>query len=229
MQGFLELALFLGGVFGSGLYIALSPCLFPLLPLFLLNSLQTTDSRGRALLVTMVLVAGIVSSLAVFAAIAGFIGGFILTNFTQIQALLGAFILFFGLIMVSDRLREALHLSRLALQSRPSKPSNLLHVYMVGLGYSLLAAPCTGPSIFAVILVFGTQANIGLLLLMFALLSVAVAIPYIAVALVTGEARTRMAMSMSSYARRVEIVAGVILILVAVILILPAFGIRFYL
>jgi cytochrome c-type biogenesis protein len=226
MQGILELALFLGGVFSSGLFIALSPCLFPLLPLFLLNSLQSTDSRRRATLVTAVLVAGILSSLAVFAAIAGFIGGFLLSNFTQIQAILGVFILFFGLIMISDRLRNALHLSRLGLQSRPSKPSNLMQVYLVGLGYSLLAAPCSGPSIFAVVLVFGAQSNLGLLLLMFALMSIAVAIPYFAVALATGEARTRMAMSMSNYARRIEILAGIILVIVAFILILPAFGIR---
>lgn len=228
MQGIIELALFLGGVFSSGLFIALSPCLFPLLPLFLLNSLQSNDSRRRAILVTGVLVAGIVSSLAVFAAIAGFIGGFILSNFTQIQAVLGVFIFFFGLIMVSDRLRNALHLSRLGIQSRPSKPSNLLQVYFVGLGYSLLAAPCSGPSILAVVFVFGAQSNLGLLLLMFGLMSLAVSIPYFAIALVTGEARTRMAMSMSGYARPTEILAGVILISVAIILIVPVFGIRIF-
>ena len=71
MQGAIELGLLLvklAGVFGSGLFIAVSPCLFPLLPLFLINSLQSADSRGRSVLVTAVLVLGILSSVAFFIA-----------------------------------------------------------------------------------------------------------------------------------------------------------------
>ena len=231
MQGVVETLLMLSGALGSGLYIALSPCLFPLLPLFLLNSLQTADSRKRSVIVTGALVAGILVSIAAFAVIAYLatsVGSFLLTNFTNLQALLGVFILFFGIVMLSETLRDILHLSRLSMRGQPIKPSNLKQVFLVGLGYTLMAAPCAGPSILAIVSIFGVQSNLLILALMLTLVSIAIAIPYFAIALVTGEARTRMAKTLSSHTRGVEIIAGVILITIGVILILPIFGIRLY-
>ncbi|PNX52761.1 MAG: hypothetical protein BV458_07925 [Thermoplasmata archaeon M9B2D] len=231
MQGVIELLLMLSGVIGSGLYIALSPCLFPLLPLFLLNSLQTMDSRKRSLIVTGTLVAGMLISIGVFAIIAYLatsVGSFLLTNFTNLQAILGVFILFFGVLMLSETLRNLLHLSRLSMRGQPEKPSNLRQVFFVGLGYTLMAAPCAGPSILAIVSIFGAQSNLIVLAFMLILVSIAIAVPYFALALVTGEARTRMTKSLSSQTRRIEIIAGVILIIIGVILILPLFGIRLY-
>lgn len=227
----MELLLMLSGAIGSGLYIALSPCLFPLLPLFLLNSFQTTDSRKRSLIVTGTLVAGMLVSIGVFAIIAylvASVGTFLLTNFTNLQALLGVFILFFGVLMLSETLRELLHLSRLSMKGQPEKPSKLNQVFLIGLGYTLMAAPCAGPSILAIVSIFGAQSNLFILVFMLVLVSIAIAIPYFAIALVTGEARTRMTKSLSGQARRIEIIAGAILIIVGVILILPIFGIRLY-
>jgi cytochrome c biogenesis protein CcdA len=231
MQGLIELGLMLSGVIGSGLYIALSPCLFPLLPLFLLNSLHSSDSRARSALVTSALVAGMLVSIGLFAIIAYLatsVASFILTNFTNLQAILGALIIFFGVIMMSETLRERLYLTRLGMRDQQSKPSNLKQVFLVGLGYTLMAAPCAGPSIFAMVSLFGVQSNIFILLLMFIVVSVVIAIPYFAIALVTGEARTRMAASLSKHAHGIEITTGIILIAVGVILILPVFGFRFY-
>ncbi|MFW9958179.1 MAG: cytochrome c biogenesis CcdA family protein [Candidatus Odinarchaeota archaeon] len=231
MQGVIELILMSLGVMGSGLYIALSPCLFPLLPLFLLNSLQAADSRKWSVIVTGALVTGILVSIATFAVIAYFatsVGSFLLTNFTNLQAVLGIFILFFGVVMLSETLRRKLHLSRFSLKEQPAAPSNLKQVFLVGLGYTLMAAPCAGPSILAVISVFGAQSNPLVIVFMLILISMTIAVPYFAIALVTGEARTRMARSLSRYTRVIEIIVGVILIIIGFILILPALGIRFY-
>ena len=231
MQGIIELSLMLLGAIGSGLYIALSPCLFPLLPLFLLNSLQSADNRKRSVIVTGTLVAGMLVSIAAFAIIAYLatsVGIFLLSNFTNLQAILGVVILFFGAVMLSTRLRNLLHLSRLSMRGQPTKPSNLKQVFLVGLGYTLMAAPFAGPSILAIVSIFGAQSNFLVLILMLILVSITIAVPYFAIALVTGEARTRMAMSLSSHTRGIEIAAGTILVIVGLILILPFFGIRLY-
>ena len=232
MQGIFELGVSLLGALTSGLYIAISPCLFPLLPLFLMNSLQVSDSRKRSLVVTSALVAGILVSVAFYAFIAYFIssiGMFLLTSFRDLQAILGVFILLFGLVMFSDRLRNALRLSRLSMHGKPSKPSNLKQVFGTGLAYTLLAAPCAGPAILGLIGIFGLQTNPFVLLLLFIFVAIVIAIPYYAIALVAGEARTGLAMSISSRARTIEIVTGVILILLGLFMILqhPIFG--FYL
>lgn len=232
MQGAIELGILLvklTGVFGSGLFIAISPCLFPLLPLFLINSLQSTDSRGRSVMVTAVLVIGILSSVALFIAIAGFIGTFLIIYFIEFQAVLGVIILFLGLVMMSTTLQKKLKLSSLSLRSQPSAPRNLLSVYIVGLGYSLLAAPCSGPAILGTVALFGAESNLLIIVLLFITLSIAIAIPYLLIAVVTGEARMRMAKTISSQARKIELIAGTILIVIGFLLFIQLFGFRFYL
>ena len=229
MQGLIELGVTLIGALTSGLYIAISPCLFPLLPLFLMNSLQASDSRKRSLLVTSALVAGILVSVGFYALLAftiSSIGMFIATSFWDLQLVLGFVILFFGIVMISDRLRNTLRLSRLSMHGKPSKPSNLGQVFLTGLGYTLLAAPCAGPAIIALVGIFGTITNPLFLVLVFLMVSIIIAIPYFAIALVAGEARTALAMSISNRTRTVEIVTGVILIILGLFMILqhPIFG-----
>ena len=229
MQGILELGVMLIGALTSGLYIAISPCLFPLLPLFLMNSLQASDSRKRSLIVTSALVAGILVSVGFYALIAftiSSIGIFLASSFRDLQLILGFVILFFGVVMISDRLRNALHLSRLGMHGKPSKPSNLSQVFVTGLAYTLLAAPCAGPAIIGLVGIFGTLTNPFFLLLAFLMVAIIIAIPYFAIALVAGEARTGLAMSISNRARTVEIVTGAILVLLGLFMILqhPIFG-----
>jgi len=229
MQGIFELGVSLLGALTSGLYIAISPCLFPLLPLFLMNSLQASDSRKRSILVTSALVAGILVSVAFYALIAYFIssiGMFLLTSFRDLQAILGVLILFFGIVMISERLRNAIRLSRLSMHGKPSKPSNLKQVFATGLGYTMLAAPCAGPAILGLVGIFGLQTNPFVILLLFIFVAIVIAIPYFAIALVAGEARTGLAMSISSRARTIEILTGVILIILGLFMLLqhPVFG-----
>jgi thiol:disulfide interchange protein DsbD len=231
VQGAIEFGLLLvklAGVFGSGLFIAVSPCLFPLLPLFLINSLQSADSRGRSVLVTAILVLGILSSVAFFIAIAGFIGSFLIDFYIEFQAVLGVIIFFLGLVMMSSTLQKRLKLSSLSLRNQPTTPTNLLSVYIVGLGYSLIAAPCSGPAILGTIALFGAESNLLTIILLFIVLSIAIAIPYFLIGVLTGEARMRMAMTISNQARKIEIIAGTILVIIGFFLFIQLFGFRFY-
>jgi cytochrome c biogenesis protein CcdA len=194
-----------------------------------MNSLQASDSRKRSLLVTSALVAGILVSVGLYTVIAftiSSIGMFITSSFRDLQLILGGIILFFGIVMISDKLRNALRLSRLSMHGKPSKPSNLSQVFLTGLGYTLLAAPCAGPAIVSLVGIFSTLTDPLFLILAFILVSIIIAIPYFAIALVAGEARTRLAMSISEKARTIEIVTGVILILLGLFMILqhPVFG-----
>ena len=232
MQGVVELGLLLAkltGVFGAGLYIAVSPCLFPLLPLFLINSLQSADSRGRSALVTAVLVLGILSSVGFFVLIAGLIGSFLIEYYIEFQAIMGLIILFLGIVMISTTLQEKLGFTSLILRSQPTAPTNLLSVFLVGLGYSLLAAPCSGPAILGTIALFGAESDFLIIVLLFLVLSIAISIPYFLIAVVTGEARMRMASTISQQARKIELIVGMVLVFIGLLLFVQLFGFRFYL
>ncbi len=225
MQGVVELVIFLAGAFTTGLYVALSPCLFPLLPLFLIRNLNATDSRKQSLIVTGILVLGLITSLAVLSLITTVVQAFLLNNFTNLQAVIGGIVVFFGILTMSETLRKALHISSIAPKVQPGNPKSLAGVFLVGLGYSFMAAPCAFSAIVAIPIIFGVQSNLFNMILMFVFLSIGISIPYLAIALVTGEGRTRMAMSMQQHTRKVEILAGILLIAIGIILILPVFGV----
>jgi cytochrome c-type biogenesis protein len=211
----------LAAAFLSGLYIATSPCIFPLLPLFLIRSLASADDRSRSLIVTIALTAGILSSLAIYFAISGLIGSFILQNHTVFQAVLGGIVIFLGLVTVSSTLREKIRLNSLSIGNQPEKPTGLSGVFIVGFGYSLLAAPCSGPVIISLFALFGSQPEVSVQIVMFFLLSIAVMIPYFAIALATGEARTRIAMQIANSAKTLEYLVGGLLIVIGIILMYP--------
>ncbi|MFW9965609.1 MAG: cytochrome c biogenesis CcdA family protein [Candidatus Thorarchaeota archaeon] len=220
MQQLIELTQ-IGAALVTGLYIATSPCIFPLLPLFLIRSLGSDDSRLRSVIVTIALSAGILSSLAIYLAISSLIGLFIIQHYTALQALLGAIVIFLGVVTLSSKLKEKLRFTSLSIGSQPEKPTGLLGVFLIGLGYSLLAAPCSGPAILGLFVLFGTQTEPLVIVVMFILLSIVVMIPYLAIALVTGEARTRIAMQIANSAKTLEYLVGSLLIIIGIILMYP--------
>ena len=225
VQGLITALLEIGFAFGAGLYVALSPCLFPLLPLFLLRSLQTETSRRRSVLVTMTLVLGILTSLALFTfVLQALLGPFLIMHTRQIQAVLGGILVVFGILTMSDKLRNRIGMGSLILKGQPDAPTGLVSVYIIGLSYSLLAAPCTGTAIAAIVAIFAAEMNVILVWLLFGLLSFGVSLPYLAIALVSGEARTRLTMSMTNSVRKIEIFVGALIVIIGILLILPLYG-----
>jgi len=223
LQVFVEIVVQLGTAFSVGLYVATSPCLFPLLPLFLIRNLQSEDSRTKSVIVTGILIIGILLSLAIFAYISTFVGIFFILYYTYIQAFLGAVIIFVGIITLSQPLRDILHLTSLSMRD-PGTPTTLAGVFAVGFSYALLAAPCTAPVVIITLpLLFGFQTNALLWVALFLCLAIGVAIPYLAIALVTGEARDRMASSIANSAHLIEKIVGLLLIILGLWLMWPWF------
>ncbi|MHA1959394.1 MAG: cytochrome c biogenesis CcdA family protein [Candidatus Thorarchaeota archaeon] len=216
----LEVAVNLGTAFGMGFYIATSPCIFPLLPLFLIRNLQSEENRRGSLAITGALWLGLMMSLGVFAAISGFIGLWVVRNYITIQGLLGIIVAFLGIVTMSHTLREKLRLTRLRM-TEPGDPKGLVGVFAVGFSYAMLAAPCTLPVLFALPLLFSLQSELYVIILMVITLGIGVAAPYLAIALATGEARSRVASRIADSAHKIEIVVGLLLVVVGLWLAWP--------
>ncbi|MGY5853549.1 MAG: cytochrome c biogenesis protein CcdA [Candidatus Thorarchaeota archaeon] len=225
MQTFLQIFINMGFAFSLGFYAAISPCLFPLLPMFLIRSLQSADSKKKSAIITGVLVLGILSSLAIYSIISVFIGLFLIQNQIQIQTILGLVIIFFGFVTMSETLQNTFHLTSLNLKSQPEAPRGLIGVYAIGLGYSLLAAPCSGSAVIGFLLYISTQTNLVILLFTFITLAIGITIPYFAIAILSDEMRKRMTTVLAESARKVQILVGLLLVVIGTLLILPYFGI----
>ena len=208
--------------FVGGLAIATSPCLFPLLPLFLMKNLQSEESRLRSVLVTGILALGILASLAIYIILTSIILGLGLLFIDAAPTLARisyVLIIILGIIIASHTVREKLRLANLSMRTAPDNPKGLVGVFMVGFTYTMVAVPCTGSILLGIVPIISAQANPILILLLYLLLCFGVLIPYLAIAVVTGEARMKIASRLANSARTIEIIVGIFLIILGIYLI----------
>ncbi|MHA1638091.1 MAG: cytochrome c biogenesis CcdA family protein [Candidatus Thorarchaeota archaeon] len=213
--------------FLGGLGIALSPCSFPLLPLFLMKNLQSDDSRLRSVLVTGILCLGILASLALYILLTTIflgLGLWFISSEVWLSFLSYIVIIILGIIIASQTVREKLRLTNISMRTSPENPKGLLGVFSIGFAYTLVAVPCTGGIFLVTVAGIASQTNPLTILLLYTLLCIAILIPYLAIALVTGEARMRMASRFARSAKTVELVMGSFLILLGLYLILFDLG-----
>lgn len=218
----LDILLQVSIAFVGGLAIATSPCLFPLLPLFLMKNLQSEESRFRSVLVTGILALGILTSLAIYIILTSVILGLGLffIDAAPILALISyVAIIVIGIIIASHTVREKLRLANFSMHTAPDNPKGLIGVFTVGFTYTMIAVPCTGAILLGIIPIISAQANPILLLLLYLLLCIGVLIPYLAIAVVTGEARMKIASRLANSARTIEIIVGIFLIILGIYLI----------
>jgi thiol:disulfide interchange protein DsbD len=171
----LPLAVLLTAIFLGGLATNLTPCVFPMIPITVrLLGGQNQSPRRNSVLYA----AGIILTYTAIGSIVALSGGLF-------GAILGNLWvnLFFGVIFV------VLGLSMLGFGSFNklqtwgarigSQKSSALNVFLMGTGAGLVAAPCTGP-ILGALLVFTAEKNDpSLTLSLFTLYSVGFALPYV--------------------------------------------------
>lgn len=179
-SGDLSFALLLLVVFLGGIATNLTPCVFPMIPI----TLRLLARQGhKPLAGTILYASGIIvtyTALGLAASLSGGLFGSILANpwvnvaFAVLFLLLGVTMLGFGNLS---------KLQNLGALMGSGKSSNL-NSFGMGAGAGLVAAPCTGP-IMGALLAYSTQLNDPLKsLLLFFLYSLGFALPYIILGLV---------------------------------------------
>ena len=114
--------------FFVGLYVALSPCLFPIMPITILNilkkqeqqdnldhnSTETKNYRFKAYNWIFMLWSGILFSFGIFALIGVFIGTTLIQNYLLLNLIFGIVLIIMGYIMISPK-QEELFFSRIPI------------------------------------------------------------------------------------------------------------------
>ncbi len=154
----LSFVVLLGIVFLGGLLSNLTPCVYPMIPI----TLRLLSRSGRSPYTAATCYAlGIVvsySALGLVAALSGGLFGSLLANktfnlvFAGIMMLLAATMLGFG---------DFSKLQVLGSRFGGSGPASLKNTFLMGTGAGLVAAPCTGP-ILAALLAYTAKNNAGL-------------------------------------------------------------------
>lgn len=177
----------------AGLLSFLSPCVLPLVPPYLCYLAGTTldewsDENGRgvnhwALLASLCFVLGFSTVFVLLGAGASVIGGFLRQFSLELGWIAGALIIvmglhFIGLIRIPLLAREA----RLNVE----KPAGVAGAYVMGLAFAFGWSPCIGPVLGSVFAVAGSETSVTRGMLLLAVYSAGLGIPFLIAALAMG-------------------------------------------
>lgn len=102
-----------------------------------------------------------------------------------------------------------------------------LDLFMMGLGYSIIAFPCASPVFISIFFIPQYSSNLFSVLIGMGFFGVGLFIPYLVLVFVTAEARVRVARILAENFRKIELVLGVLVIMFGIIFLLVGFGILF--
>lgn len=151
-------------VFIEGLVSFLSPCVLPILPVYLAMLSQNTDNEGQAkrnrktlLINTLLFVLGISTTFLILGTGVGFIRPFLMSNKNVFLGLGGLLIIGMGLFYM-----DILKIDELQREKRMHyqvKKMNPLAAYILGFTFSFGWTPCIGPMLASVLVVASTSSN----------------------------------------------------------------------
>lgn len=231
-----------------GLYVALSPCLFPIMPITILNIMRkddevnsekdsedepqpkyhSTSQRLKSLNWIFMLWSGILFSFGIFAIIGAFIGSFLIQNYLLLNLLFGMLLILMGYIIIVPKLEE-LFFSRFPVPEFVQKQMQKeeysgFDLFLLGAAYSIIAIPCAGPVFIALIPLIISFNNLLVSLFSFALFAIGLLIPYLLLIMVTSEGQVAFIKKVRKNYRLIQVVTGILIIIVGGLLVWPYFG-----
>jgi thiol:disulfide interchange protein DsbD len=173
-------------VFVGGLALNLTPCVYPIIPITVSYfGGQASGSRGSTIVLAILYLLGMAamySALGVVAALTGSILGSALQN-----PLVTAFIalVMFGLALSMFGVYEIRVPARLSGMAGTAK-QGYMGAFLMGLTVGIVAAPCIGPFVLGLLTFVGERGDPALGFAMFFTLSVGLGLPYVFLAVASG-------------------------------------------
>jgi thiol:disulfide interchange protein DsbD len=173
-------------IFGLGLALNLTPCVYPLISVTVAYfGSQAQQRRGRALLLSGAYALGIAitfSALGVSAALSGEIFGRSLQQPITLVLLASLMVV----LAFSSFGFYALQPPRWILQKAGAAAGGIAGALFMGLTMGVVAAPCVGPIVVGLLLLVGARGDAGLGFLLFFVLALGLGAPYVALGAAAG-------------------------------------------
>ncbi|MBI3495534.1 cytochrome c biogenesis protein CcdA [Candidatus Berkelbacteria bacterium] len=214
--------------FIAGILTFLAPCTLPLVPGYLgfisgVSRDELTDSekakaaRRRIIKNGLLFILGFSIVFIIFGALVGVAGQALSSYRTTLTRIGGVFVIFFGLFMTG-----AFKLPFLQMDKRMKLP-NWLQVgkpsssFIVGAIFAFGWTPCVGPILGSVLLLASSTATIGGAIILLAVFSMGLAVPFVLVAIGFSSA-TKYIKAISRYLNIISVIGGIFLIVLGVLL-----------
>ncbi len=209
-------------IFSAGLLSFLSPCIVPMVTVYLSlitgmtfeQLAATTDKSGirRDLLVnTLLFVLGFGVIFTLAGGASGLVGSFF-SKPTLLEKIGGIFVILFGLHL--SGLFKIPYLKKLSLAQRlklERKPVGHAGAFLVGIFFALVCSHCIGPTLYSMLIYAGTTRSSANGMIIMALFSLGLAVPYLVTALAVGPIIDRLDRA-KRYLWIVSLVSGLLLV-----------------
>jgi len=205
-------------LFLEGIVTFISPCLLPMLPVFLI---YFAGQNGKPVLNAGGFVLGFTAVFVALGAFAGFAGGFLLEFSTAVNIVTGGVVVLFGLGYIG--VLNLGFLRRLGRAPQVKKIVGFPSAFMFGVVFAVTWTPCISVFLGAALLRASAQGHMAEGMLMLFVYSMGLGLPFIASAVLLDRLKNAFAFIKRHY-RVINIFSGAMLILVGVLMMAGVFG-----
>ncbi len=208
----------------AGVLSFVSPCILPLIPGYIsfVSGATLDDMRGPAarrrstvLIPSAAFVAGFSLVFIAFGASATAIGQLVVRHQPLLGRLAGILIIVFGLHTMGVFRLRFLELERRS--DGPRQPAGVLGALLVGVAFAFGWTPCIGPILAAILVVAGSRDTVGEGVLLLAIYSLGLGIPFLLTSLAI-DRFFALSARIRRYYHAIELVSGGLLIAIGVLI-----------
>lgn len=201
--------------FLEGIISFLSPCMLPLLPVYLSYFAGGADKQRKTLLRAACFVLGFTLVFGLLGLFAGTIGAFLAKYRTAVNIVTGGIVVFFGLSYL-----EVFRLPFFRGLQTEHKVTGAFSAFLFGVVYSVSLTPCVGAFLGSALMLASASATALQGLLLLVVYSLGLGLPFLLSAMLIGRLGSVFSFIKRHY-RIINVVCGVFLILVGLMM---AFG-----
>ncbi|MFC2025051.1 cytochrome c biogenesis CcdA family protein [Chloroflexota bacterium] len=209
--------------FVAGLVSFLSPCVLPLVPVYLASLagpeiLETKTKRRRfpIFLHSLSFVLGLSIVFSLWGAGAGLVGAALVAYSSVIRLVAGSLLIIFGLFMLATLKVPWLNFER-RLKPSLGSTTGYLRSFLTGTIFCLAWTPCVGPILGGILTIALDSATVGQGAYLLAIYALGLGLPFLAIG-VAFDFITPLLKSINRYSNWVYIFSGVLLIAVGILI-----------
>ncbi|MDO9974269.1 cytochrome c biogenesis protein CcdA [Glaesserella parasuis] len=203
--------LLISSVFLAGLASFLSPCIFPIVPIYF----GILSKGGKKVLNTLLFIMGLSLTFVSLGFSFGFLGDLLLNDTTRVIA--GIIVIILGIHQLGIIKINFLEQTKL-VEIKTNGKSASVEAFVLGLTFSLGWAPCIGPILASVLALSGDEGSAlygGAMMFVYVL---GLALPFIIFSFFSDELLKR-AKSLNKHLDKFKIIGGILIILMGLLLI----------
>ncbi len=202
-------------LFLEGIITFISPCLLPMLPIYISYFAAGESNRKKTFLNSLGFVLGFTLVFVLLGAFAGMVGRLLREYRTGINIVTGLIVIIFGLNTLG--ILRIGFLNRTVRSSAHTRNLNFFSSCVFGLVFSLGWTPCVGAFLGSALLLAGQQGTTGGGVLMLLVYSLGLGLPFVASALLIDQLKSAFD-TLKRHYQIITIVSGILLVIVGLLM-----------